>query len=293
MSVHLSYQGIIAGINAGLSACHLPPFVLSRADAYIGVLIDDLITKGVEEPYRIFTSRSEYRLLLRADNADARLTRKEALLSVLLKQSGYETGCVDPHRYQQFQQTESQLHRGLEILESLRVQPKKGLWQNANGSMRSGMDMLQWPGVKIEDFWEMAPELKELKRTVQERIMIESLYKPYLRRQESEIEILRKDENVVLGDNIDYIHAGTYFIFLLSHQQHSQPVKRNQAKARPDSTCDAGIPTSLFDCVSFLFFISPQGAAKRIEGMTPTGILVLLRYAKREKGIRSNDEFTV
>ncbi|RUP51231.1 hypothetical protein BC936DRAFT_149333 [Jimgerdemannia flammicorona] len=176
--VHHNQQGIVAGINAALSARHLPPFILDRADAYIGVLIDDLITKGVEEPYRIFTSRSEYRLLLRADNADVRLTR-------------FEAGCVSPHRYRHFQQMESQLLRALDTLESVCMSPDKwsrhGFTINDDGIIRSnadiyascisisksGMDMLRLPNVKVEDFLEVAPELRCFEKTVQDRVMIE------------------------------------------------------------------------------------------------------------------------
>lgn len=114
-------QGIVAGINAGCQAVGKPPFILDRSDAYIGVLIDDLITKGVEEPYRVFTSRSEYRLLLRSDNADLRLTQK-----------GYEAGVVSAERYVHFSRNASELESAIKALEDLRLSPKRWAKEGAH-----------------------------------------------------------------------------------------------------------------------------------------------------------------
>ncbi|CEI95938.1 Putative tRNA uridine 5-carboxymethylaminomethyl modification enzyme GidA [Rhizopus microsporus] len=248
-------QGIMAGINAGLHAQNKKPFVLSRADAYIGVLIDDLITKGVEEPYRVFTARSEYRLLLRADNADTRLTKK-----------GYEVGAVGKERWEQHQSSSKALENAIYSLENLKMSPVRwaeyGIvsgpdvsFENSNGIHKSGIDVLMWPNITVDHFCEALPELAHLEPTLKERVLIEGRYKPYLRKQQHEIESLKRDENLKLDINLDYnkIHELSF------------EARQKLSMVRPETL----------------------GAAKRIEGITPAAMVALLRYVKRSAGNRA------
>ncbi|KAI7903941.1 glucose inhibited division protein A-domain-containing protein [Cokeromyces recurvatus] len=242
-------QGIIAGINAGLNAMGKPPFILDRSDAYIGVLIDDLITKGVEEPYRVFTARSEYRLLLRADNADTRLTAK-----------GYLAGVVGQERWEHYQVYSKKFNNAMEALENLKMSAKKwgdhGIctnnrtsFVNDNGTLRSGIDLLTWPHITLDHFEELLPELNHLEPSLKERIMIEGRYKPFLKRQEVEVAALKRDEHLNLDINLDYLNMN----------QLSNEVRQKLATVRPETL----------------------GAAKRIEGMTPAAMVILMKYAKR------------
>ncbi|KAI8595674.1 putative MTO1 protein [Dissophora ornata] len=237
-------QGILAGINAGLAVQSKPPLILTRADAYIGVLVDDLITKGVEEPYRIFTSRSEYRLTLRADNADLRLTRK-----------GYEAGCVTDYRWNVYQQMEGDMHRGMQLMNDLKLSPSKwteyGLGKSDDGIKRSAIEMLGFPNIKMEHFYEALPELKEIDPVVQEKIAIEGAYSVYLRRQGAEVLAFMRDESMEIPVDLDY-----FAIPNLSNENRSKLERQ-----RPETL----------------------GAAKRIEGMTPTSILELLKFVQKTK----------
>ncbi|KAI8349409.1 glucose inhibited division protein A-domain-containing protein [Blakeslea trispora] len=252
-------QGIMAGINAGLHAQGKSPFILDRSDAYIGVLIDDLITKGVEEPYRVFTARSEYRLLLRADNADTRLTKK-----------GYEAGVVCESRWAHYTSSSTALQSAMNALQDLKMSAKR--WSehnirpstrpsnslmNDNGILRSGLDLLTWPNVTIDQFEALIPEIKHLDPTLQERIMIEGRYKPFLKRQEIEVESLKRDEHLGLDINLDYLQM----------DQLSNEVRHKLATVRPETL----------------------GAAKRIEGMTPAAMVVLMKYAKRKYNMKTMD----
>ncbi|KAI1316373.1 Mitochondrial Translation Optimization [Mortierella claussenii] len=237
-------QGILAGINAGLAAQSKPPLILTRADAYIGVLVDDLITKGVEEPYRIFTSRSEYRLTLRADNADLRLTRK-----------AYEAGCVTDYRWRAYQQMEQEMKNGMELMNEFKLSPAKwaefGFGKSDDGIKRSAIEMLGFPNAKIEDFYEALPELKAMDPGVQTKIAIEGAYSVYLRRQGVEVMAFMRDESMELPAGLDYS-----VIPNLSNENRSK-----LERLRP----------------------ATLGAAKRIEGITPTSILELLKWVQRTR----------
>ncbi|KAF9209198.1 Mitochondrial Translation Optimization [Haplosporangium sp. Z 27] len=237
-------QGILAGINAGLASQSKPPLILTRADAYIGVLVDDLITKGVEEPYRIFTSRSEYRLTLRADNADLRLTRK-----------GYEAGCVTEYRWNAYQRMEQDMRRGMELMNEFKLSPTRwadyGFLKSDDGIKRSAIEMLGFPNAKMEDFYEAIPELKEIDPAVQTKIAIEGAYSVYLRRQGAEVMAFMRDESMELPSDMDYS-----VIANLSNENRTK-----LERLRP----------------------ATLGAAKRIEGMTPTSILELLKYVQKTK----------
>ncbi|KAH8556045.1 glucose inhibited division protein A-domain-containing protein [Umbelopsis sp. PMI_123] len=190
-------QGIIGGVNAGLSSQNKEPLILDRADGYIGVLIDDLITKGVEEPYRVFTARAEYRLLLRADNADTRLTRK-----------AYHAGIVSQERWDRFSASHQELNSALDVMENTSLSPEKwsryGIDVNSDGVMRSALDLLRWPNVTVENFYELIPQLQNLSPESKKRVAIEGLYKPFIKRQEAEVLALRRDEDILLDVNMDY-----------------------------------------------------------------------------------------
>ncbi|KAF9109597.1 Mitochondrial Translation Optimization [Mortierella sp. AM989] len=237
-------QGVLAGINAGLASQSKPPLILTRADAYIGVLVDDLITKGVEEPYRIFTSRSEYRLTLRADNADLRLTRK-----------GYEAGCVTEYRWNAYQRMENEMSRGMEIMNEFRLSPAKwadhGFCTSNDGIRRSAIDMLGYPHTKISDFYDAIPELKEMDPSVQAKIAVEGAYSVYLRRQGAEVMAFMRDESMELPSDLNY---------------SSIPNLSNENRSKLERLRPATL-----------------GAAKRIEGMTPISILELLKYVQKIK----------
>ncbi|CAG8613050.1 5927_t:CDS:10, partial [Paraglomus occultum] len=237
-------QGIMAGINAGLAAQNKPPFILSRADAYIGVLIDDLITKGVEEPYRIFTSRSEYRLSLRADNADTRLTRK-----------GYKEGhCVSEQRLKVFRETEELLLDGVRQMKEFELPPQKwdilGVKINFDGVKRNAYEILTAKDMSMRRLTEIVPKFAEIPPTIRERIAIESRYRTFLDKQEADIRAFRRDEELMLPEDIDYDRIHNL----------STEARTKLKTIRP--------PT--------------LGAAKRVEGMTPASLIVLLKYVQRQ-----------
>ncbi|KAJ1656386.1 Mitochondrial Translation Optimization [Dispira simplex] len=238
-------QGVIAGANAGLAAHHRDPLVLDRADAYIGVLIDDLITKGVNEPYRIFTARSEYRLSVRADNADLRLTRK-----------GHQVGLVSTERYQKVCTVEADLIRGREALEKLRLSPNRwqelGFTMNLDGRLRSALDLFRNGKTTLTSLTDHIPVLGHISPKVLERLQIEATYRVYLQRQEEDIVAFRRDEHVTIPDNFNYD--------LIQSLSNEEKDKFNRIR-----------PATL-------------GAAKRIEGVTPASVITLLRYLKRTGG---------
>lgn len=236
-------QGLMAGVNAALAAGGSEDtFVLDRADAYIGVLIDDLITRGTNEPYRMFTSRAEYRLLLRADNADQRLTPK-----------GLAVGCVGSARRAAFGDKDMALTAGRGLVRSLQATPaellRMGLPVNQDGVRRSAADLLRYPDVDLGVLTRVWPELGEITADVAEQLEIDGKYAGYLDRQEADIRAFRKDESLALPDDLDVDTIGSL----------STEIRSKLRQVRP----------------------ATLGAAARIPGMTPAALVALLRHVKR------------
>jgi len=241
-------QGLIAGLNAALVCENNKSFVLSRADGYIGVLIDDLVTKGTKEPYRMFTSRAEYRLHLRCDNADQRLTPK-----------GIDMGCVSKTRRDIFNKKSLSLGDGFNMVNNKKATPnqlnKHNIEINKDGKVRTAFDLLSFKNISFNNLIDIWPELSKIENEVQEQIEIESKYKTYLDRQKNDIQDFKKDENLALPKNINYKTVGSL----------SNEIVEKLSSIRP--------PT--------------LGAASRISGVTPAAIISLLRYVKREKNTKS------
>ena len=195
-------QGVIAGINAALSAKNPgEEFTIDRSEAYIGVMIDDLITKGVDEPYRMFTSRSEYRLLLRADNADLRLTEK-----------GWQIGCVGKARYTVFKQKQENIKACRELCETLITKTpeleKYGIKVKQDGTRRTAYNVMSYDNVSRETINAIWPELISIPDDTYEQLEIESRYAGYIKRQEADIDVFRKDEKLKIRDDFDYYQGG-------------------------------------------------------------------------------------
>lgn len=190
-------QGILAGANAGRVAQGADQIILSRTDSYLGVMVDDLVTRGVSEPYRMFTSRAEFRLHLRSDNADQRLTPL-----------GIAHGLVGETRREMFHGKQSELTAGRARLDALAVTPsaarKAGLAVNADGQRRSAFELLSYPSVATADVVSLFPELEEMAPAVLDQLAIDAQYAVYLERQRADIEAVRRDEGRVIPDWIDY-----------------------------------------------------------------------------------------
>jgi len=239
-------QGLMAGLNAGLSVGAAKPFVLDRADAYIGVLVDDLVTLGTREPYRMFTSRAEYRLTLRADNADQRLTPK-----------GIALGCVAADRARLFAEKSEALTRARAIASDSALTPpeltRRGLAVNQDGVARSAFDLLGYPGMALARLAEIWPRLTEIRPDVAAQLEIEARYRGYVDRQDSDIRAFRRDETLLLPTDLDYDSVGSL----------SAEVRLKLKAARPETL----------------------GAAGRISGITPAAIVALLRHVRRKPPI--------
>lgn len=239
-------QGLIAGLNAARKAAGQPGWTPARNEAYIGVLIDDLITQGASEPYRMFTSRAEYRLMLREDNADFRLTQK-----------GYELGLVDAHRYQIFMDKKQQVERSLEHLQSVWLTPHNQLGQKFMtqsgiqlSKETSAYDLLRRPEVNVSMFMGFEEiSLPNRTKAVLEQVEIQTQYAGYLARQQQEIDKAKAQEHKPLPVDFDYAAVNGLSAELTE--------KLNQTK-----------PTTI-------------GQASRIQGMTPAAISLLLVYLKK------------
>lgn len=190
-------QGLLAGANAALAASGRAPMVMSRTESYLGVMVDDLITRGVSEPYRMFTSRAEFRLHLRADNADQRLTPL-----------GIETGLVNEQRREIFQHKAEAMSRGRALLQSLTATPKAaanaGIAVNQDGKARSAFDLLSYPEVTVADVSRLWPEVETLPAPVMEQLVVDAQYAVYLDRQRNDIESVKSNENRAIPDTLDY-----------------------------------------------------------------------------------------
>jgi tRNA uridine 5-carboxymethylaminomethyl modification enzyme len=236
-------QGIVAGINAALSAAGSPPLLLDRADAYIGVLIDDLVTRGTSEPYRMFTSRAEYRLSLRADNADQRLTP-----------IGERIGMVGLARSAAFAVKMTALNEARDLAKILQLSPsalqRHGLAVNADGIGRSAAELLARPDIDVRRLSKIWPALLNIQPVVAEQLEFDARYSGYLERQARDIARFRRDESLLLPETLDYETIGGL----------SAEVRSKLAAARP--------PT--------------LGAAARISGVTPASLVALLQYVKRQ-----------
>ncbi len=236
-------QGLLAGINAGLQSTNSDKtFVIDRSEAYIGVMVDDLITKGVDEPYRMFTSRSEYRLFLRADNADMRLTEK-----------GYEAGCVSDERYAVFKDKKQQIEAFREKAEQLKISPNElktfGVVTKKDGVKRSCFNTMSYPSVSRETISAIWPELTVIPDEIYEQVEIEAKYAGYIKRQQADIEVFKKDENLHIKDNVDYSKIGGL----------SREMVAKLSKVKP----------------------STIGEASRIPGVTPAAITAILGHLKK------------
>jgi tRNA uridine 5-carboxymethylaminomethyl modification enzyme len=233
-------QGLMAGLNA--AAGEGAALVLDRAEAYIGVMIDDLVTRGADEPYRMFTSRAEYRLLLRADNADERLSPR-----------GISFGCVGPDRRAAFVRKSALLAEARELTNSLTATPnalmKSGLSINQDGVRRSAFEVLAYPGINVESLVSVWPKLANLPPALAERLEIEALYSGYVKRQEVDVAAFRRDEALSLPEDLDYSQIGGL----------SREVQDKLAKVRPQTLGQAG----------------------RMPGVTPAALVALLRYVRR------------
>ena len=237
-------QGLIAGINAGLMALGREPnFIIDRAEGYLGVMIDDLVTKEIKEPYRMFTSRAEYRLQLRADNADIRLTEK-----------GVRIGCVGEHRRGRFEEKRSNIEKAEDALKMLKLSPsalsKLGVAVNQDGIKRSAHELLGHRDIGKERVLEIWPEVGEIPQQYLELCRNNSMYESYVRRQEADIEAYRKDENLVFPKGMDFCSVGGL----------SNEARQALETVKPQTL----------------------GQAARIPGITPAATIILLRHVRAQ-----------
>jgi tRNA uridine 5-carboxymethylaminomethyl modification enzyme len=236
-------QGVVAGLNAAARAGSTAPIVFDRAEAYLGVMIDDLVTRGVSEPYRMFTSRAEYRLTLRADNADQRLTDR-----------GIALGCVGPARARAHRAKMTELDAARAMARDLTVTPSEaarhGVALRKDGQRRSAFDLLSYPDIGIGDLARIWPRLGELPQRIAEQVEIDAKYQVYLSRQAADVESYRRDESLTLPDDLDYA---------------ALPGLSNEARHKLQTHRPRTI-----------------GHAGRIDGMTPAALTLLVAHLRRQ-----------
>ena len=235
-------QGLVAGLNAAARAGGCAPISFDRAEGYLAVMIDDLVTRGVTEPYRMFTSRAEYRLTLRADNADQRLTQK-----------GIAIGCVGAERRERHAAKMQALADAHAFAVSVSLTPteasRHGLALNRDGVRRSAFELLSYPDIGVRDLARVWPRFEALAPKIAEQLEIDAKYAVYLERQATDIAAFRRDENLELPEEIDYAALGGL----------SNEIRQKLAAVRPRTLGQAG----------------------RIDGMTPVALSLLLGHVRR------------
>jgi len=244
-------QGLVAGANAARLVAQQEEITFSRATSYIGVLVDDLVTKGVTEPYRMFTSRAEYRLSLRADNADQRLTAM-----------GVHVGLVGEPRKHAFFTKRDALESARKLLDAFSITPSeaqaKGFRVNSDGVRRTGMDLLSYPNVSFDQIRRLMDSLGDVSPEIGDQLEIEAQYAQYVERQHREAQGLIRDEGVRIPASFSYKGIAGLSAELCAKLDH----------VRPDTLGQAG----------------------RIEGMTPAGLTLILTHVRRGDFLSDNDE---
>jgi tRNA uridine 5-carboxymethylaminomethyl modification enzyme len=241
-------QGLVAGLNAALSVQDRDPILFSRTNSYIGVMIDDLTTRGVSEPYRMFTSRAEFRLSLRADNADQRLTGQ-----------GIELGCISESRKAAYSQKMDALDACRVMLEAKTFTPKEasvaGVSMTQDGQRRTGFQLLSFPDVTFSDICKLNPDLMNVDKDIADQVSKDALYANYLKRQENDVALLRKDEGERIPLSFDYSVVDGL----------SNELKSKLISSKPENLAQAA----------------------RIEGMTPAALTLLLALIRKGQSKKS------
>ena len=243
-------QGLLAGLNAARAAGGAEAIIVGRSDGYMGVMVDDLVTRGVSEPYRMFTSRAEFRLSLRADNADQRLTP-----------IGIAAGCVGPERQKAFVAKKAALDSARQLLDSQTLTPteaaKHDVYVNRDGIRRTAFELLGFSGIDLARLAKVWPELGRIPAAIVEQVTTDAQYAVYLERQQADVDAMRRDEALALPFDLDYSAIAGL----------STEVRQKLATVRPASLGQAG----------------------RIDGMTPAALTRLLSHVKKKPGNASRD----